>query len=76
VSEMDLDRGLEELNKGMKIRNDPLIKQSRKVLWTVRGEKCWKRRARDVAIWWLELKEKMSGQRARAERELAVAKLI
>ena len=61
---------LDQYGQGQIQRNDPLINQSRKVLWLVQGERRWKRMIRAVVLWGLERSERISPKRRKAEKEM------
>lgn len=66
----DLDHLLGEFGEVQKNNNDPLIQQSRKVLWIAQGDNWAKRILRSVAFGALELGEKATKQRKQAENAL------
>ena len=72
--EVDLDEGLRKFNHMMKKRNDPLIMQSKKILWLAQGEFLWKRAVRWIAFVALEWGELAAGDRRRLEKDAVPAK--
>ena len=69
----NLDKRLREFGTKLKSRNDPLIKQSKKVLWLSQGEVGWKKMIRGVLFWALEMDKKIRGER-RLKKDMEVAK--
>ncbi|WWD06527.1 hypothetical protein V865_004619 [Kwoniella europaea PYCC6329] len=73
-----LNRGIvDNLNSSLgdymtqsRLRNDPLIKASKRLLWLAQGHTELTMIARKVVFWGLEMKEKLGGSRQRAEVEL------
>lgn len=66
----DLDHLLDEFGRDQKRNNDPLIAQSRKVLWIAQGDNLAKRILRKVVFGALETGEKVSKERREAEKKL------
>jgi hypothetical protein len=68
----DIESHVDRFGANQKNRNDPLIKQSRLILWLAQGEVWWKRRIRGASFWGLELSERMGKQRRRADQEFDI----
>ncbi|WRT68853.1 uncharacterized protein IL334_005834 [Kwoniella shivajii] len=70
TKERDLFHAIEQFRKSSIERNDPLIKESKELLWLAQGETAMSYLVRGVVFWSLELGEKVSGRRRKLEREL------
>ena len=62
-----LSARLDAIFKAQKERNDPLIRQSTRVLGLTQGENRLKRLIRRVAFFSLETGERISGERAKVD---------
>lgn len=60
---------LKRFGVAMKKRNDPIVKQSYKVMRLSLGETVLRRFWRTFAFAWLEIEEVLSGDRRRMDRE-------
>ncbi|OCF60335.1 hypothetical protein L486_03017 [Kwoniella mangroviensis CBS 10435] len=72
-----LNTGIDNLNSSLgdymtqsQLRNGPLIKASKRLLWLAQGHTELSMIARRVVFWGLEMKERLSGSRHRAEVQL------
>ncbi|WVQ81591.1 hypothetical protein IAT38_003715 [Cryptococcus sp. DSM 104549] len=68
-----LDKKLKEFRKSMAQRNDPLIKESVRLLWLVQAERWYEDAIRRAVFWMLEMGERWSGEREARAQELKKA---
>jgi len=66
----NLDFLLEEFYAEQKKSNNPLIKQSRKILWIAQGDNFAKRTLRSAVFGMLEVLEKRKKERKQAQEKL------
>ncbi|WVQ64124.1 uncharacterized protein L199_002284 [Kwoniella botswanensis] len=66
----NLNSSLGDYMTQSQLRKDPLIKASKRLLWLAQGHTELSMIARKVVFWGLEMKERLSGSRQRAEVEL------
>ncbi|WWC73301.1 uncharacterized protein I206_107268 [Kwoniella pini CBS 10737] len=61
---------LNEFKKNIKKRNDPIIKESKKILWLIQGSNQFSKLIRFLIFPLLNFKEKLIGDRDKIEKEL------
>ncbi|WVW79112.1 hypothetical protein I302_101077 [Kwoniella bestiolae CBS 10118] len=66
----NIDYTLQEFRTQSQSRNDPLIKESNRLLWLAQGETELSMLARKVVFWGLEMGEVFSGKRRKLEEQL------